>query len=220
MPIIRSSILAPMFFSLPLFLCLRNRVTTKTSSQPFLSNQTPFKAFPRSIKASVLIGIVTFCVLTRADFSRDMSSVPNEKKRTVSHTDLWRRGSAILTILWTTSLFWCYLYAQHILSCMHTQQCEVSSSGLSFLFIHSMFWLSPFTVHSAVLSGFRYSLGRAARLATGGTEATAAHPPHSLASIGYTLRHTELSGIPLLPGFHGFFSWEKGWGNPVMMCYG
>lgn len=52
-----------------------------------------------------------------------------------------------------------------------------------------MFCHSPFSIHSAVLSGFRYSFGRAARFATRDAEATA---PYSIqtASVGNTILHT------------------------------
>lgn len=63
---------------------------------------------------------------------------------------------------------------------MHTQYRELPPLTL-LLQLQSMFYHSPFPIHGAVLSGFRYSLGRAACWATRDAEATAAHPyTHSI----------------------------------------
>ena len=53
-----------------------------------------------------------------------------------------------------------------------------------------MFYQRPFPIHSAVLSGFRNSSGRAARLATRDADATAALPLYTQHLLDHTLQHT------------------------------
>lgn len=158
-----------------------------------------------------------------------MSLISNEKKRIPWHCDV-----GLITLnrchlhhmvchLFVYLSLLVYLYAEHILACMHTQYRELPALASHF---QSMFWWSPFPIHSAVLSGFRYSLGRAARLATRDAEATAAHPLYTHTHTHSIHRkhcpaYTHSTGLyPLLPGYHGCFHWQRGYGDKIMMCYG
>lgn len=162
------------------FLLLYNWITAKVS--PITDHRScsiKSLCFPKLVKASILIGFWQGDIFREHRLTLRRTGLQFQMKRKDTLSGLWRHCSTIFTIItYDICLPLCLdlpWYAEHILASMHTVEAAPSTASAP-PSLRSMFCHSPFPIHSAVLSGFRYSLGRAARLATRDAEATAAHP--------------------------------------------